>query len=141
MKTKEMYVFLGTVRSLRKKEKRLREQIEDLRFSLLPSGITYDKEKVQTSPEDTTLNTFARLDELEGELRQIVVKLYSARVAITNKALILPPKERQVILRYYVDCWTVSQVSNELQITERHAFRLKENAVSMLCKVSEVKND
>ena len=137
MKTKEMYVFLGTVRNLRKKEKRLREQIEDLRFSLLPSGITYDKEKVQTSPEDTTLNTFARIDELEGELRQIVVKLYSARVAITNKALILPPKERQVILRYYVDCWTIARVSDELKITDRHVFRLRENAVSMLCKIGE----
>ena len=138
MKIKEMYVLLGSVRNLRKKEARLREQIEDLRFSLLPSGITYDKEKVQTSPEDATLNTFARLDELEGELRQIVVKLYSARVAITNRALILPPKERQVILRYYVDCWTISRVSEELQVTERHVFRLRENAVSMLCKVLEV---
>ena len=137
MRTKEMYVFLGTVRSLRKKEKRLREQIEDLRYSLLPSGITYDKEKVQTSPEDSTLNTFAQLDEIEGELRQIVVKLYSARVAITNKALILPPKERQVILRYYVDCWTISRVSDELKVTDRHVFRLRENAVSMLCKIGE----
>ena len=137
MKTKEMYVFLGTVRSLRKKEKRLREQIEDLRYSLLPSGITYDKEKVQTSPENLTLNTFARLDEIEGELRQIVVKLYSARVAITNKALILPPKERQVILRYYVDCWTIARVSDELKITDRHVFRLRENAVSMLCEIGE----
>ena len=137
MKTKEMYVFLGTVRSLRKKEKRLREQIEGLRFSLLPSGITYDKEKVQTSPEDSTLNTFAQLDEIEGELRQIVVKLYSARVAITNKALILPPKERQVILRYYVDCWTIARVSDELKITDRHVFRLRENAVSMLCEIGE----
>ena len=104
---------------------------------MLPSGITYDKEKVQTSPEDTTLNTFARIDELEGELRQIVVKLYSARVAITNKALILPPKERQVILRYYVDCWTIARVSDELKITDRHVFRLRENAVSMLCKIGE----
>ena len=137
MRTKEMYVFLGTVRSLRKKEKRLREQIEDLRYSLLPSGITYDKEKVQTSPEDSTLNTFAQLDEIEGELRQIVVKLYSARVAITNKALILPPKERQVILRYYVDCWTIARVSGELKVTDRHVFRLRENAVSMLCKIGE----
>ena len=141
MKTKEMYVFLGTVRNLRKKESRFREQIEDLRLSLLPSGITYDKEKVQTSPEDTVMETFARLDEIEGELKRIVTKLYEARVAITNRAYILPPKERQIILRYYVDCWTVSQVSDELQITERHAFRLKENAISMLCKVSEVSND
>ena len=137
MNQKEMCMYLGRVRNLTRKELKLRRHIEELRYSLLPSGIRYDKDKVQTSPEDSTLNTFAQLDEIEGELRQIVVKLYSARVAITNKALILPPKERQVILRYYVDCWTIARVSDELKVTDRHVFRLRENAVSMLCKIGE----
>lgn len=138
MTLNETYIYLGTVRSLRKQEIKLREHIDDLMTRLLPSGIRYDKEKVQTSPDDKMLEIFADLDDAERELEYTLRKICEARVAITAKTYILPVKERQVLLRYYVDIWSIRKISNELKVTERHAYRLRNNGISMLQKISEL---
>lgn len=141
MEQREIYLYLGKIRNLHRREKQLRDQITDLRMCLLPSGISYDRDKVQTSPEDMTLKVFAQLDEVECKLQWVVFQIYEARTAITNRVFILPPKERQVLLLYYVDCWNMRMISDKLGITERHAFRLKNNGISMLQKIQEGDND
>ena len=141
MEQREIYLYLGKIRNLHRQEKQLREQITDLRMCLLPSGISYDRDKVQTSPEDMTLKVFAQLDEVECKLQRVVFQIYEARTAITNRVFILPPKERQVLLLYYVDCWNMRMIADRLHITERHAFRLKNNGISMLQKIQEGDND
>lgn len=140
MEQREIYLYLGKIRNLHRREKQLREQITDLRMCLLPSGISYDKDKVQTSPEDMTLKVFAQLDEVECKLQRVVFQIYEARTAITNRVFILPAKERQVLLLYYVDCWNMRMIADRLHITERHAFRLKNNGISMLQKIQEGDN-
>lgn len=141
MEQREIYLYLGKIRNLHRREKQLREQITDLRMCLLPSGISYDRDKVQTSPEDMTFKVFAQLDEVECKLQRVVFQIYEARTAITNRVFILPPKERQVLLLYYVDCWNMRMIADRLHITERHAFRLKNNGISMLQKIQEGDND
>ena len=141
MEQREIYLYLGKIRNLHRREKQLREQITDLRMCLLPSGISYDRDKVQTSPEDMTLKVFAQLDEVECKLQRVVFQIYEARTAITNRVFILPAKERQVLLLYYVDCWNMRMIADRLHITERHAFRLKNNGISMLQKIQEGDND
>lgn len=53
--------FLKSIRTKRRELGNLERTMEELRFMLLPSGIRYDADRVQTSPED-------RLHEIADDL-------------------------------------------------------------------------
>lgn len=135
MTPKEMCVFLGRVRNLSRKEQKLRLQIQELRFSLLPSGIRYDKDRVQTSPLDQMLEVLSDIDKIERQRLKVLKVLIDYRALIARKIIILPAKEYYVINQYFLQYKNMREISAELGITERHVYRLKNNAVSMLCKL------
>lgn len=137
MNQKEMCMYLGRVRNLTRKELKLRRHIEELRYSLLPSGIRYDKDKIQTSPMDQMLEVLSEIDRYERERLKIVKALIDIRSIIARKIIVLPEKEYYVLSQYYLHLRTIKEVSEDLQITERHTFRLKNNGISILCKLEE----
>lgn len=137
MNQREMCMYLGRVRNLARKELKLRRHIEELRYSLLPSGIRYDKDKVQTSPMDQMLEVLSEIDRYERERLKVVKALIDIRSIIARKVIVLPEKEYYVLSQYYLHLRTIKEVSEDLQITERHAFRLKNNGISILCKLEE----
>ena len=65
--SKTVEVYLGKPRWMQSEISALTEQIATLKTSLLPAGIRYDKDKVQTSPDDQMSAIFSRIDELERE--------------------------------------------------------------------------
>ena len=46
----------------------LQERIENLRVNMLPKAISYNKDRVQTSPQDPMPDFAAKIDELDREL-------------------------------------------------------------------------
>jgi len=128
------YQVLGRVRSLRKRKKAIRMKAEELRLSLLPSGITYDRDRVQTSPKETVLETMAKIDELDREYQSISADMMKLKQEMNEWFFVLPERERQVLRLYYIDCKGVKYISDTMNITERHVFRLRKNGVSMLTK-------
>ena len=137
MTQNEMSMYLGRVRNLIRKEQKLRRHIEELRYSLLPSGIRYDKDKVQTSPLDQMLETLSEIDHYERKRLKVVKALIDTRSIIARKLIILPQKEYYVLSQYYLGLKTMNEISEDLGVTERHAFRIKNNGISMLCKLEE----
>lgn len=128
------YQVLGRVRSLRKRKKAIRVKAEELRLSLLPSGITYDRDKVQTSPRETILETMAKIDELDREYQSLSADMMKLKQEMTEWFFVLPEREREVLKLYYIDCKGIKYISDAMRITERHVFRLRKNGIAMLTK-------
>lgn len=137
MTQNEMSMYLGRVRNLIRKELKLRRHIEELRLSLLPSGIRYDKDKVQISPLDQMLEALSEIDHYERKRLKVVKALIDTRSIIARKLIILPQKEYYVLSQYYLGLKTMNEISEDLGVTERHAFRIKNNGISILCKLEE----
>ena len=57
--------FLKSIRHKRIELAAIKSYEEDLRLSLLPSGIRYDLDKVQTSPTDRMLEMVAKLTDMQ----------------------------------------------------------------------------
>lgn len=68
---RQAYEFLNSVRVLHWRWLRLKARHDELESCLLPSGIRYDKDKVQTSPDDTISKIVAEINELEAEMSQV----------------------------------------------------------------------
>ena len=81
--------FLYSVRDEQKEIEELTDRIYEMRMSLLPSGIRYDTDKVQTSPED-------KLSECEAKIAD-----YSTMLGQKKEALIQRRHRAQQTFRIY----------------------------------------
>lgn len=133
---KEAYVFLGQVRGYENKIKRLERSIESLKYNLLPGAVRYDKDRVNTSPEDSMTELFARIDEyeraLDVERRQRAEAVLKVDDALSKMS---DTKEKIVLMEYYIGRISISDIASGLGITVRHCIRLKNNGVCMFAEV------
>ncbi len=136
MTDREAYVFLGQIRGYDNKIKRLERTIESLRYNLMPGAIRYDKDRVQTSPQDSMSELFSRIDEYERELGEEYNKRAQAVIEI-DEALnrMDKTKERTVLKEYYIGQSSIRDIADGLGFTIRHCLRLKKNGVSMFAEV------
>lgn len=137
MTQNEMSMYLGRVRNLIRKEQKLRQHIEELRLSLLPSGIRYDKDKVQTSPLDQMLEALSEIDHYERERLKVVKTLIDIRSIITRKLIVLPQKEYFVLNEYYLRLRSIKNIADDMECSVQYVYRLRNNGLSMLCKLEE----
>lgn len=73
--------YMMQVRRIELRIRRISLQIEELESSLLPQGIRYDKDKVQTSPANQLEADALRLIDVREEYRQVLLEY--AEVALT----------------------------------------------------------
>ena len=74
--------YLQRIRSERLEIVQLQETVDELIYSLLPSGIRYDTLKVQTSPDDPMVRVMSEVDEYERKIRQHLSKLEIGRAHV-----------------------------------------------------------
>lgn len=100
--TDEVFNLLAAPRITQYRIKQIESRIHALEFGLLPSGIRYDQDKVQTSPEDQTSKVVTRIDQLERqaeEMRRKIPKQVDTIREVCGK--LESEEERTVIVIYY----------------------------------------
>lgn len=100
-----------------------------LRLSLLPSGLRYDSDKVQTSPSDQLLSGYVRisdkLERLEAEMRQLMIERADAVAAIDAALERLEDKrESLAIMAYYVKREKVKDIARRMSYSEDMIYLL-----------------
>ena len=93
----------------------LRREIAELRSGLLPSAITYDADRVQTSPGDPMSETFAKLDDLERQYNAELVKRSELRMRIIIQIGKLPARYAKLLYLRYVDGMKLDHIARKLQ--------------------------
>ena len=81
----------------------LREKAETLRENVLPKGISFDKEKVQSVAGDKMANYAARLEEIEGKLEELTEEYYQAINDIERVIYLVDNEDaREVLAKRYI---------------------------------------
>lgn len=140
MKAKE---YLGQIRKLKRLIRCKEEQITELRESLLfLSAITYDRDKVQTSPGDTLPDQVGRLVEMESEYRRLVERYQANKdkaIALINS---VDNELYAAVLTYrYIDGMRLDEIANALNydfnyIRHVHGWALAEIQKNMTHNVT-----
>lgn len=119
--------FLYAVRDEQKEIAELQERIADLRASLLPSAIRYDKDAVQTSTSDVITDKMIKIAEYDTLLDKKIAGLYARRAKAQKLIDLLPDSlERQVLSIYFLSDGrpTMEQVASKLNYSVQHTFRI-----------------
>lgn len=127
--------FLYSVRDEQKEIEELTDRIYEMRMSLLPSGIRYDTDKVQTSPED-------KLSECEAKIADYSMLLGQKREALIQRRqqaqgmidLLEDSRERQVLDIYFLSVKRLSMedVSALIGYSRKQTYRIYKSALQNL---------
>lgn len=137
MNYQETYDFLLGPRRIAdaiwRKDLRRRE----LRSCLLPSGITYDKDPVQTSPEDSMVRIMAEVDELDQQI-DTLRRSMAAEILRISRVIdqMDDPREATVLDAYYLGRKSMQEIADHLHYSTRHVYRLRDDGVAKMSQMS-----
>lgn len=128
--------YLMGVRSFELTIWRLSLQRDELQSCLLPAGIRYDKDVVQTSPEDklsTIAGAVIELDQRIQELRQQKARLIMRITASIDR---LPDsRERTILVAFYIGRKSIKEIADIITYSESHTYQLRRQGVRHLAEI------
>lgn len=138
MDLNEAYTFFGQVRLHENKIRRINSTIAELKTCLLPGGVRYDLDKVNTSPKDKMAEIYVRIDELERELEE-EKRLKAVAVLEIDKVLKdIPEGEgKTIVADYYIGRISMPKIADSMGFSMRHCFRLRNKAIAQLVEVDK----
>lgn len=108
----------------------------ELRSCLLPSGIRYDLDKVQTSPEDKLSKIMGKVDELDRQIAELmqekallVIEIGEAIERLTDD------NEKTVLTEFYIGRVPMTQVAELINYSPRRAYYFRKQGVIHLGEV------
>lgn len=138
----EAYAFLDSIRRTEAEIVKKQLQHDELQSCLLPVGIRYDLDKVQSSPSDRMSEIEAKVVDLEREIAdlralkaQLIVEVNAAIVSLENDT------EQMILLGFYVGRLPGSKVAEIVHYSVRGVYKAKARAVRHLaekCSLSSV---
>jgi DNA-directed RNA polymerase specialized sigma subunit len=108
--------YLLQIKEQKQNIRKQEEYIQRLRDSLTIAGISYDKERIQSSPDpDKFAKIFGQIDEEEQRLEDMKTRFVNTRVKIINQIHQLTEEKHQnVLYLVYVDDKTLKKASQEM---------------------------
>ena len=116
----------------------LAEMIQHEELTLLPKAVTYDKDKVQMSPEDILARSAAEIVEMQEELGRSIMILKRKKAGAEAMIIKLENSdEREVMRYYYLDSikgrlFRWDDVADKMHKDRRQIFRIHGNALKNL---------
>lgn len=129
--------FLEQVRHEQKELNQLQDLIRQAELSLLPSGIRYDLDKVQTSPDDPMFRMLAKVADYQTEMRKRLELLTLKRQqAFAMIGELEDSRHRQVMQLYFLDPdrLKMREVAERMGYSERKTYELYLEALEILEK-------
>lgn len=102
--TEDVMAFLKRIRDERKELITIRMHKEDVRLSLLPGAIRYDKDRVDTSPDDPMIKMIEKLEKIEARETTCMGRLITD-IELANKIItaIQTPEHRTLLRLRYIE--------------------------------------
>lgn len=132
---RQAYIFLNSARVLHWEWLRLKAKHDELESCLLPAAIRYDKDKVQTSPEDPMAKIVAEINELEVEMNKIQLKK-SQQIAKIDKAIstLGSDEERTALTMRYINRIPVTDIAEAMGYSIKRIYQFMDRGGAQIAK-------
>lgn len=129
------YDYMMRPRRLELRIRRVCLQIEELESCLLPQGIRYDKDKVQTSPEDQLSKVAARILELEKVRDQMIRERALLILEVQDSIDTLDSEpERLVLEAYFLSRMSMVSIAEMMHYSLRQTFNIRTKALQKIAR-------
>lgn len=130
MTVSEAYAYLNSIRKIENEIVKLQLQHDELQSCLLPKAITYDGDRVQTSPEDKMSELAGKVVDMEKQIAQLKRRKAKRIVEVNNAIARLDNDTEQVILLgFYVGRLQATKIAEIVHYSVRGVYKAKHRAV------------
>ena len=127
--------YLMQIRDASKELTELIFQIDYLRYKASGAGaIRYDKDRVQTSPEDMVCEAISEAVYLEGKLSNRHKQLKAMRENTEKILALWADNNARMIEVYYLNHGSMVDVARQIKCSDRQAYRIRDNALEQFSK-------
>ena len=132
---RQAYVFLNSARVLHWEWLRLKAKHDELESCLLPAAIRYDKDKVQTSPEDAMSKIVAEVTELEKEMNRVQQRK-AKQIAKIDKAIntLTSDEERTALTMRYINRIPVTDIAEAMGYSIKRIYQFMDRGGAQIAK-------
>lgn len=136
---RQAYEFLNSVRVLHWRWLRLKAKHDELESCLLPAAIRYDRDKVQTSPEDPLAKIVAEINELEEEMIQLQIAKARRIKEITKAIHSIPSdEERTALTMRFINRKPVSEIAEAMGYAEPTIYKFMNQGAERIAKYKTI---
>ena len=128
------YEFLNSARVLHWQYLRLKAKHDELETCLLPAAIRYDKDKVQSSPDDQMSKICAEIHELEIEMAKVQRKKFIQIEKIEKAVNALADEERTALTMRYINRVSVSIIADAMGYSEKRIYQFMDQGGAQIAK-------
>lgn len=121
---RQAYEFLNSVRVLHWQWLRLKAKHDELESCLLPGAVRYDKENVQTSPEDQLSKIISEINELEQRMNELQL-CKAKRIEEIDRALkdLSSDEERTALTMRFINRTPVTIIAEQMGYAEPTIYK------------------
>lgn len=121
--TDRVYQLLDAPRRTRYQIKQLEAKRQAVEYAMMPGGIRYDKDKVQTSPSDQMPERAAELDEIDRRLLSLKDR-YLKEVSAIEEAChrLTDDAECTVLIMRYIGGDSVRRIGRQLSYSRSGVY-------------------
>lgn len=129
--------YLDTIRIKAKEIYSKRQELEALRWKAAGVGaMRYDKDKVQTSPQNYLELAIADVLEIEKEIAEDEAAIEDVKgTAYRIVRVMADAEQRTVIEWFYLNGLPMYEVARKMHMSKRNAYYLKDNALESFGKI------
>lgn len=118
--------YMMQARRIELKIRRISLQIAELESCLLPQGIRYDKDKVQTSPEDQLSRITSRITDLEKQRDRLMRERAQLILEIQDLLDQLESEQERIVLEaYYLSRMSMMEISEMISYSIAQTYRFR----------------
>ena len=128
----EVHDKLTAPRRTKRKIAVTKAQMERLRVMMLPGAIRYDKDNIQTSPQDPMLVFAEKMDELTSDAKKLELLYMQQYKEVEIMVDKLDDAHRDVLKLRYLAEYRAPEIAIELNYSESTVYKLKREAIKLL---------
>lgn len=121
--TQEVYTLLSLPKRIRAEIQRTEAEIEGLRISMLPGSMRYDKDIVQTSPQDPMAQYAVRMDRLLTRITKLKRAYLEAQDEVMEICKQLDSPQSEIISMRFISSYSFEVIAEKVSLSERQMFR------------------
>ena len=132
---KAAYEYLNGVRWSSLKIMRLIAEKNELESCLLPAAIRYDKDRVQSSPEDPMGKIVSQVMEKEGEIKEAMLEKAQRIKEISETIGKLDrPEEKTVLTLYFIERKRIKDIADMMDYSTDGVYGIRRKACDNIVK-------
>lgn len=137
----DVYTYLMQVRLIDKRIWLAEIEHDEMQSCLLPSAITYDRDIVQTSPEDKLSDIAGKVMELEKKVNRLKERKASLIMQIRKEISQIPDEDQRIILSAFFLCRkSMNQIAKSTTRSISGVYAIRRKGIQSLRIILEKKS-